>query len=161
MEIVMKSKGFTLLELMIVVAIIGILASVALPQYSLYINRAKITDGLALIAPLKAEIADYYIEHGSFPADNQALKVAAADQFIGNYVRSVSVDDGAINIELGNKVAKQLDGKHLSIRPIYVAGNALLPVSWLCGNSELIKGMSVSGENITDVPEDILLSECK
>lgn len=156
----MKNNGFTLIELLVVIAIISILASVALPSYSNYINKAKLTEAMTLSDGLKARITDYYEEHGTFPENNKALNAAEPNLFIGQYVTAITVNNGAINITLGNHAKQILNGKILTIRPMYVEGNSLLPISWLCGNRDVIEGMTVAGKNATTVPGDLLNAAC-
>ena len=88
----MKQKGFTLIELMIVVAIIGILAAVAIPQYQNYVARAQVAEGLALASGAKTAIAEYRSTTGEWPADNAAAGLAADPEDIsGKYVKSLTV----------------------------------------------------------------------
>ncbi len=91
-------QGFTLIELMIVVAIIGILAAIAIPQYAEYTNRAKVGEGLQLAAGAKTAVAEYYSSQAGFPADNAMAGIAAATDIRGNNVTSVTVANGAIDI---------------------------------------------------------------
>jgi type IV pilus assembly protein PilA len=91
-------QGFTLIELMIVVAIIGILAAIAIPQYAEYTNRAKISEGLQLAAGAKTAVAEFYSSVGSYPTDNQQAGVAASTNITGNNVSSVGVAAGVITI---------------------------------------------------------------
>ncbi len=63
----MKQKGFTLIELMIVVAIIGILAAIAMPQYNKYVARTQVAEAFVLVAPVKRALTLYYQENGEFP----------------------------------------------------------------------------------------------
>ena len=84
-------QGFTLIELMIVVAIIGILAAVALPAYQDYTKRSRISEGLSLAAGAKTAMAEFYASNNAWPADNAAAGIAAADSITGNSVTSVAV----------------------------------------------------------------------
>src|SRR5262245_53939724 len=115
-EISMKSvqKGFTLIELMIVVAIIGILAAIAIPAYQDYTIRSQVTEGLNLAAPAKASVADYYANTGNFPADNSTAGLSDAASITGKYVTSVTVGAaGLITIAYGNQVNSKINGQNL------------------------------------------------
>ena len=87
----MKQKGFTLIELMIVVAIIGILAAVAIPQYQNYVARAQVSEGLNLASGAKVAVAEYFNTNGTFPADNGTAGLTEPTDFKGHWVDSVTV----------------------------------------------------------------------
>ena len=91
----MTHKGFTLIELMIVVAIIGILAAIAIPQYQNYVARAQASEALSLASGAKVAVAEYFNTNGTFPADNSTAGLTEPTDFKGNWVESVtvSVDD--------------------------------------------------------------------
>src|SRR5690554_4114809 len=86
-------RGFTLIELMIVVAIVAILAAIALPAYRDYVARAQISEGLSLSTGAKLAIATHYGATGNFPPDNPSAGLALPASITGRYVRSVTVDN--------------------------------------------------------------------
>ena len=157
----MKERGFTLIELMIVVSIIGILAGVAIPSYQTYMTRAQVTEALVIADELKTSIKDFYNYKGEFPRTNSQAGIPDAKKLIGNYVTSIELADGAFHITMGNKVNKNLKNKILTLRPVVVVGSPASPFSWLCGNSKAVQGMKAVGDNRTDIERGYLPSACR
>ncbi|MEM1262379.1 MAG: pilin [Pseudomonadota bacterium] len=157
----MKQSGFTLIELMIVVAIIGILASIAIPAYQDYVIRAQVVETFSITGELKLSIKDYYKDRGRFPANNAEAGIPAARHLIGNYVKTVELVDGAMHVEMGNAVNAMLKEKILTIRPIFVTESPTSPISWLCGLREPPDGMEAAGEDRTSIEPQYLPSACR
>jgi type IV pilus assembly protein PilA len=130
-------KGFTLIELMIVVAIIGILAAIAIPAYQDYTIRAQVTEGLNLAADLKAAVAENFAATGAWPADNAAVGITAVKS--GKYVGGVTIATGTINISYtGSQANANLSATPiLSIRPMVSANGDVI---WVCGRAAVPTG---------------------
>lgn len=156
-----NQQGFTLIELMVVVAIIGILASIAIPQYQTYIQRAEVVEAMSITSDIKQEITQYYKDEMSFPSNNYAAGVPQPEKLIGNRVTSVRVEQGAVHVTLGFKASALLQGKIISFRPAVVEGSPTSPMTWLCGYDEPVTGMQAIGENLTDIPAEVLASSCR
>ncbi|MEL7536402.1 MAG: pilin [Pseudomonadota bacterium] len=155
------SSGFTLIELMIVVAIIGILASIAIPAYQDYTIRAQVVEAFSITGELKVSIKDFHRDRGRFPTDNAEAGVPEPEFLIGNYVTRVEIRNGALDVEFGNYVNTMLAGKRLSLRPIVVTGSPASPYSWSCGYREPPAGMEAVTSNSTDVEYRYLPSSCR
>ncbi|HHY5302504.1 TPA: pilin [Neisseria meningitidis] len=123
-------KGFTLIELMIVIAIVGILAAVALPAYQDYTARAQVSEAILLAEGQKSAVTEYYLNHGIWPGDNSSAGVATSSEIKGKYVEKVEVAKGVITATmLSTGVNKEIQGKKLSLWAKRQAGS----VKWFCG----------------------------
>ncbi|MBH6012000.1 pilin [Neisseria meningitidis] len=123
-------KGFTLIELMIVIAIVGILAAVALPAYQDYTARAQVSEAILLAEGQKSAVTEYYLNHGTWPGDNNSAGVASSSKIKGKYVKEVEVKNGVITAEMKSSgVNKEIQGKKLSLWAKRQDGS----VKWFCG----------------------------
>ena len=126
-------KGFTLIELMIVVAIIGILAAIAIPAYQDYTIRAQVSEGMNLAAAAKAAVAESFLNRGTAPVNRtQAGMSPNAGDTTGKYVTGVEVTTGVIEIEYGNDANAAIVNETLQLVPFISADNS---ISWRCGGA--------------------------
>ncbi|HGH6913300.1 TPA: pilin [Neisseria meningitidis] len=123
-------KGFTLIELMIVIAIVGILAAVALPAYQDYTARAQVSEAILLAEGQKSAVTEYYLNHGEWPKNNTSAGVATSSEIKGKYVKEVTVANGVVTATmLSSGVNKEIQGKKLSLWAKRQNGS----VKWFCG----------------------------
>jgi len=155
-----KNRGFTLIELMITVAIVAILATITMPSYLAQRQRNDVAEALRMAKYIRDDVTDYYSTNLSFPHDNNQAGVPEPDLLIGNKITRMEVEDGAIHITLGNKVAKPLQDKTVSLRPAIVTGSPASPISWLCGFDEPVPGMEAVGKNKTDLNIGLMPASC-
>ncbi len=147
-------KGFTLIELMIVIAIIGILAVIALPAYQDYTGRAQVSEAITLMEGQKSAIVEYYADKGAWPKNNTEAGIAAAADIKGKYVAKVEVGaNGVITATMNAKnVNNDIKNKTVTLQPENKNGAAASAGSftWKC-----VKGTSNA------VPEKFLPSSCR
>ncbi|HGN6967696.1 TPA: pilin, partial [Neisseria gonorrhoeae] len=123
-------KGFTLIELMIVIAIVGILAAVALPAYQDYTARAQVSEAILLAEGQKSAVTEYYLNNGIWPANNGDAGVASPSDIKGKYVQKVEVNNGVVTATMASSnVNKEIKDKRLSLWGRREDGS----VKWFCG----------------------------
>jgi type IV pilus assembly protein PilA len=131
----MKQKGFTLIELMIVVAIIGILAAIAIPAYQSYLIRAQISEGLTLASRAKTSVSEYYVERGKWPSNNDEAGLADKHDIIGSYTEHLSVNDNVIEIKYGYDANAAIFNEKIELTATPIAGS----VRWTCASAGKIE----------------------
>ncbi len=126
-----KQQGFTLIELMIVVAIIGILAAIAIPAYQDYTIRAQVSEGLNLAGGSKTAVTEYYQDTGLMPSTNAMAGLETAANITGKYVISVAVGaNGVLTVTYGKAANNNILNDTLTLTPFDNQGS----VSWTCAN---------------------------
>ena len=127
-------QGFTLIELMIVVAIIGILAAFAISAFQRYTIRAQVAEGLNISAPFKTAVTEFVDSTGGFPTDNIDAGLSDPGDYVGKYVESISVTGAVVSIQFGNDANAQINGHTV----LLTAANAGGSVNWTCTSGGVI-----------------------
>ncbi len=135
------NKGFTLIELMIVIAIIGILAAIAIPAYQDYTIRAQVSEGLSLADGVKTGMVEFYNNKGTFPSNNTSAGLASSQSINGTYVASVNIGTGGTNPSAADGIIlvqfnttganKAIQGAKLTLSAITATGS----VKFTCGST--------------------------
>jgi len=133
MKTMRKQSGFTLIELMIVVAILAILMAIAIPAYQDYTIRAQVSEGMNLAGAARTSVAEYWTDKGSWPSDNTEAGLEAAGSIEGEYVTGVQVSGGDITITYGKNANTKIGGNTLILEPTDSGGS----VEWTCTGGDL------------------------
>ena len=154
-------SGFTLMEILIAAAIVALLAMMALPSMTSGIVRKQIVDAVPIADIVKAAVALSWAGTAAVPANNAAAGLPAANKIVNNYVSSVALENGAIQITFGNSAHGTIAGKVLTLRPAVVADTPVVPVAWVCAQAAVPGGMTVLGEDRTNIPLGMLPYNCR
>jgi type IV pilus assembly protein PilA len=130
-----EQRGFTLIELMIVVAIIGILAVIAIPVYRSYIIRSQISEGLTLSAGAKEAVSEYFMDRGVWPADNAEAGLADKHDIIGKYTEHVAVNDNLIEIKYGYDANAAIFNQKVTLTAEDNGGS----IGWVCASAGTVQ----------------------
>jgi type IV pilus assembly protein PilA len=144
-------KGFTLIELMIVVAIIAILAAIAIPQYQNYLVRTQVSEGVNLADGAKTAVAEYFQNYGRYPSTNASAGLSNAASIKGKYVTSLTQVKGVITVLFNEAEAnKNLLNTHIDLSASDNGG----AIAWNCKST-------AAGTSKTNVPEQYLPTVCR
>ena len=157
----LRHGGISLMEALVVIAIVAILATLAVPSYLDKIVRDQIGEALPLADIAKTPIAGAWATLQSFPADNAAAGLPVPDKIVNNFVSSVLVRNGAIDLTFGNRASGVIKGKVLTLRAAVVEDAPIVPVTWVCGYAAAPDKMTVKSANQTSVPARYLPLKCR
>lgn len=154
-------RGFTLMEMMVVVGIIAILALMMVPAYIDRLVRNQISEALPLADVAKTPVDAAWRLVRVLPPDNASIGLPAPDKVVSNHVSALAVHGGAIHMTFGNRAHNQIRGKVLTLRPAIVLDAPVVPIAWVCGYASVPGNMTAQGENRTNVPAGYLPSQCR
>jgi type IV pilus assembly protein PilA len=153
--------GFSMIEIIVAIAIVAILATLAVPSLVNKIVRDQIIEAAPLAEIAKKAVALSWATAQVLPADNASADLPVPEKIVNNYISSIAVQDGAIQITFGNSVNSVIAGKILTLRPAVVEDAPIVPVAWVCGYGAVPGNMTAKGENKTNIPTGYLPVNCR
>jgi type IV pilus assembly protein PilA len=160
-DVAILRKGFTAIELMVILLVVAILAAIAVPNYSEQIASAQISQSITLADMAKSAVAAQYALNHSFPSDNAAAGIPPANFIVSNYVSALTVENGAITLTFGNQANGRIKGKFLTLRPAFVPAYPQVPIAWICGMANVPGNMTATGVNKTNLTVAELPFACR
>ena len=160
-------RGFTLIEMMVVVAIIAILAMLAMPNVTDKLVRDQIVEAAKLADVAKGPVAAYWAAPlvppntvRKMPMDNAAAGLPNADKIVNTHISSVTVENGALHLQFGNSAHGAIKGKILTLRPAVVEDTPIVPASWICSAAKVPNNMTLKGNDKTNIDKRYLPRNC-
>jgi len=147
--------------MLVVLAIVAALAIMIIPSVYPVKARGQISESIKIADKLKPKIDAIYEVSQAFPKDNKQANLPEPRYLIGNYAKAITLENGALHIEMGNKSITPLKGKIVSLQPITVTDSPTSPISWICGYSKVPQGMQAAGKNNTDIKRELLPVACR
>ncbi len=148
----MGQKGFTLIELMFVLSIIGILAAIAIPNFSAYQDKAKMSEGYLFFDMVKKEIVEFYAHTGRFPSDNKEAGLPEPDKIKGNHVEKITVKNGMATVKFYQKVSP-VGGDIMAYMPVVAKENPTGAVFWVREYQDIEPWMNTFGNTFENENE--------